>query len=398
VTLTTASTSSPEAAPATAPVTAPTVTATTSTSISPTRVTPNGLVTGPGVDDTGITLGLLVDPGTDRGFSAGVELWQQSVNAAGGLCGRSIQTDATGSAGESLAAGYPRTAVGSLGLIALPAAADAGALDALVMADEMPTLTLTGSSAALSGTGMVPIGATEDIKSINALAYLRSTGKLLPGSALGVVTDSSAAARDASAGAKWWAQANGVTVVETATGIVSPDVRAVLVVAAPAEVQRVLSSVPATTDVVTNLAGYDPAQVSGPAGRLLITMAAPAFGSDNPGAAAVARAFVAAGKTDPGPNLMSGYGVAAAWGRLIVQACAQRTLTRAGISAAMEAVGPAPADSLFGPSDPGLVVGSALPATRVSSVASADPKAPAGLRPLIWLQAAPGIARYLPTR
>jgi hypothetical protein len=55
-------------------------------------------------------------------------------------------------------------------------------------------------------------------------------------------------------------------------------------------------------------------------------------------------------------------------------------------------------DSLFGPSDPGLVVRSQLPATRVSSVALADPTAPAGLRPLIWLQAAQGIADYVPAR
>jgi hypothetical protein len=73
-------------------------------------------------------------------------------------------------------------------------------------------------------------------------------------------------------------------------------------------------------------------------------------------------------------------------------------LTHAGIRAAMTSVGPASVDSLFGPSDPSLAVKSALPATRVSSVAVADPKAPGGLRPLIWLQAAPGISDYQPPK
>ena len=150
--------------------------------------------------------------------------------------------------------------------------------------------------------------------------------------------------------------------------------------------------------MVTNLDGYDPTRTAGSANRLLIALAAPAYGSDNPGAAAVARAFVGSGRTDPGPNLIAGYGVAATWGRLLAQACVTRTLTHAGIQAALTAVGPASVESLFGPADPGIVVRSALPATRVSSMAQADPAAAAGLRPLTWLQAAPGIADYDPGR
>lgn len=388
----------------TQPTTPPTgsASATTTAAPGPTPVTPNGLITGMGVDDTSMTVGSLVDQRLDRGFSTGIALWQKSVNASGGLCGRSIRL-LVGRSGESLPDAYVRIAGTSLGLITLASPTDAARLNDLTSADEIPALTLTGSSAHLSRTGSVVIGATEDIKTINALAYLRSKGKLLRGSTLYVVTDGSDAdaAANAIAGAAWWSQVNGVTVVSrpaespyrTFTGA-----GAVLVVADPAEVEKVLLTAPATVDVVTNLGGYDGALITQPAGRLLIAMPGPAFGSDNPAAAAVAKAFVASGQTDPGPNLMSGYAVAAAWGRLIVQACADRNLTHAGIAAALRTVGPASVDSLFGPSDPGLVVTSGLPATRVSSVALADPAAPAGLRPLIWLQAAPGIADYLPPR
>lgn len=389
VTLTTSGSASDERAPSTTG---------TVTSISPTPVTPDGLVTGTGVDDTTITLGLLVDATTDRGFSDGVALWQKSVNVGGGICGRTIGTVPNGT--ESTTTAYPRIAASTLGLLIVPSAGNAAAVAARVSADQLPALTATGSSATLTSTGPVVIAATADIQAINALAYLRSTGRLQQGSTLGTLTDSSAEATNALAGARWWAQANEVRLESRAVGgpatAAWPGADAVLVMGDATHVQATLDSTAAPVQVITGMDDY--AGVSRPDGRLLVGLPAPAYGSDNPGAAAVAKAFVATGRTDPGPELMSGYGVAAAWGRLLTRACTDRRLTRAGIRTAMTTVGPASVDSLFGPSDPALVVRQQLPATRVSSVALADPTAPAGLRPLIWLQTAPGIADYTPSK
>lgn len=372
----------------------------TPTSVTP--VTPDGLVTGSGVSDTTITLGLLADHTTDRGFSTGVALWQRNVNTTGGICGRTIVI-AMNRGGESLAAGYTRVAGSALGLITMPTHSDSATLSAMSSADQIPTLTLAGSSAKLTKTGPVVIGATEDIKVINAFAYLRSLGKLPAGSVIGVLTDTSPDAVNALAGARWWAARNGVLInSKMVEGAAAPSawgaVSTVLVIADPAAVRATLAATASSVQIITNLDGYDPATMSAPAGRLLVTLAAPAYGSDNPGAAAVAKAFFTSGRTDPGPELISGYGVGAAWGRLLGQACTDRALTHAGVTAAMTTVGPASVDSLFGPSDPGLVAGSALPATRVSSLALADSKAPAGLQPLIWLQTAPGITDYVPPK
>ena len=386
-------------APVSAGRTTPTATA---TSVTLTPVTPNGLVTGTGVTDTTITLGLLVNPTTDRGFGAGVALWVKTANQAGGVCGRKIQTTAN-RLDESLASAYARIAGTTLGLITLPAAAETPTLAALSSADQIPVLTLDGSSSTLTRTGPVVIGATADIEAINALAYLRSVGKLPSGSTLGVLTDSSVDAANALAGAHWWASRNNVSVnsKSVAASTVPTNwgsVAAVLVMAPPAQVVATIDATRNDVDVITDLDGYNPTAIPAPAGRLLVTLPAPAYGSDNPGAAAVAKEFVASGQTAPGAELIAGYGVGAAWGRILTQACTARTLTHQGMLAAMTTVGPASVDSLFGPSDPGLVVATALPATRVSSIAQADPKAPAGLRPLIWLQASPGIADYVPAR
>ncbi|WP_157695167.1 type 1 periplasmic-binding domain-containing protein [Nakamurella panacisegetis] len=379
-----------------------TTAATASSSMTLTPVTPNGLLAGAGVTDRTITLGMLVNATEDRGFSTGVALWEKTANSAGGICGRRVQTTANRPS-ESLAYAYARIAGATLGLITLPSEAETPTLAALSSADQIPTLTLGGSSSTLTRTGPVVIGATADIEAINALAYLRSVGRLPSGSTLGVLTDSSVDAANALAGARWWAARNSVSINAkmVAASTVPTDwgsVRAVLVMAPAAQVVATVDATRNDVDIVTDLRGYDPGTITAPGGRLLVTLPTPAYGSDNPGAAAVAKEFVASGQTSPGAELIAGYGVGAAWGRILTQACSARTLTHQGVVTAMTTVGPASVDSLFGPSDPGLVVGSALPATRVSSIARADPSAPAGLRPLIWLQTAPGIADYVPAR
>ena len=99
-----------------------TATPTTETSVSITPVTPDGLVTGPGVTDESISLGLLIDPAADRGLSDGVRLWQQAVNNSGGLCGRTVQLVATGDTGvpADLLAAYDAIGRSVLGLISVP--------------------------------------------------------------------------------------------------------------------------------------------------------------------------------------------------------------------------------------------------------------------------------------
>src|SRR4051812_39847167 len=118
-------------------------TASTVTTITPTPVTPDGLLSGVGVTDSTIDIGVLVDTAADRGFTTGVELWRRTVNTSGGICGRTISTR-TKTAAESMATGYARIAGSTLGLITLPRQADRAALSTVTSADQLPTLTLTG--------------------------------------------------------------------------------------------------------------------------------------------------------------------------------------------------------------------------------------------------------------
>jgi hypothetical protein len=294
-----------------------------------------------------------------------------------------------------------------LGLITLPAAADSPTLTTRISADQIPTLTPTGTSAQLGPSRPIVVGATDDILAINALDYLTQSGSLASGARVGVLTDQSPSATNALAGARWWAGQNEVTLdVRTLdAGADPPDWAGVPVVLAfmdPATTSRVAAAAPATTTVVTSTDGYDPVQwednglAAARAGRVLISLPTPAVGSDYPAAAVVTAAFAKAGGTDPGPRLLAGYATAAIWTRLLTQACADRALTRTEIERAATTTGPSSVESLFGPSDPALPIKSALPATRVSAMATANPDAPAGMTALTWLEGASGIDSYRP--
>jgi len=389
-------TASPTGSPATTSPAGPTPTLST----TPAPVTPDGMATGPGVTTSTITLGVLVDPGLDRGFSAGVALWQHTVNAAGGLCGRMVQLVAAGQQDvpADLRSAYLAVGRRVLGLITLGTDQDQSALAGLAGGDGVPALTPSGTSARLRERGPVVIGPTADILAINALDYLVGQ-QLARDGRIGVLTDGSPTAQDELAGLAWQAAQAGIRLeVHSADEEVTwENVVAVVSLAGPAATARLLTDGQSGLTVMTTVDGFDPALVpAADAPRLLVVTPTPAFDSDHPAVTAVATAFQRGGGTDPGPRLLAGYATGATWGRVLAGACADLALTRSGVDAALAAIGPAAVDGLLGPADPGLVVTKHLPATRLSAVAVADPGAPSGLRGLTWLQAAGDIGDYTP--
>lgn len=382
--------------------------ASSSSTPSPVPVTPDGMVTGPGVTDTSITLGLLVDPLLDRGFRQGFELWRTAVNGSGGECGRTVQVAAAGVDGvpSALPAAYLATARDVLGYVTLADAGDAAALAEYAGGDGIPGVTTIGVSAQLAHPGPVVIGPTNDIMAINAFAYLQGA-KLIGTGPVGVLSDGSTAATDSLTGLRWAAEQAKVSLdVQEASAAPASwgTATAVFSLASPADTVALLAAAPSTVTVMTTVDGYDPALIAAnpaaaaavAAKRLLVVTATPALGSDHPAAVAVAAAFSAGGGTDPGPRLLDGYAAGAMMGRLLDAACAATDLTRSGVTSAMTTIGASPIDSVLGPTDPGLVVNGHLPATRLSAIAAADPTAITGLAPLTWLEAAPNIGDYTP--
>ena len=362
-----------------------------------------GVITGPGVDDQQITLGTLIDPATDRGFRGGLELWRQSANTAGGICSRSVLLVDAGAddVPDDLTDAYRSLGASVLGFVTATDSEDVRtALSTLLSADRIPALTVDGTASDLLAASPVVVGPTDDVIAINAAQELLTSGQLAAGDRLGVVSDGSAASRNAVDGLRWFAARHELILVsQTAQGrdpAALSTLPVVFALTAPALTAELAADLPDTTTVVTTLDGYDPALVEeAAAAHLDIALSTPAPGADHPGAASVGAAITAGGG-EVGASTFAGYAAGATWQRLLEAACDAQTLTRDGVFAAMTTVGPASVESLLGASDPALPVTEQLPATRSSSLAAADPAAPGGLRPLTALTLADGIEEYTP--
>ena len=391
-------TTGPTVAGTTVTGTTVTTTTTASTRVSLVPQTPDGLVTGPGVDDTAITLGAIIDPETDRGFLTGFRLWQSGVNATTGICGRTVVLRLPPAATTPALTAYQGLAPLSLGLITLPSGADDGGLAEQIAADQVPAVTPSGQSTDLSSYGPMIVGATDDILAINAASYLAEAGIAPAGTTLSVVHDGSASAQDALTGLAWWAERADIGLdLHGPDALDGPFAPGVLVLGDPDLTGAVLAATPATATVITTLAGYDPYAIEpDQADRLLVGMPTTAPDSDHPGAVALTGLFTDAWGTPPGPLVFAGYATGTIWGRLLEQACADGRLTRAGIRSAAVAMGPDSPDSLLGAVDLAPLVAQGRPATKMSALSTADPAAAGGVTSLTWLRSAPGIADYPP--
>ncbi|AZI57246.1 hypothetical protein EH165_02800 [Nakamurella antarctica] len=360
-------------------------------------VTQPGVATGPGVSNTEIAIGALVDAGGDRGFSSGLSLWASSVNNDGGVCGRKVRIDTGGS---DVQAAYLEMGPSVLGFVMSVENESARSSVARTMsADQIPAVAVAGIAVDLFQTSPVVIGPTRDVMAINTLDHLVQAKAVGAAESIGVISDESPAAQDALAGLRWYAASAGIDVIVAATGKTPPpnfpSLPVVFSLAAPATTADLAAALPASTLVVTDVNGYDPTLLSAAsAAHLQVMLPTPAYGSDHPGAAAVAKVLLAEGISSPGPMTFSGYAAGAAWQRLLTAACEGSSLTREGIRSAFSTIGPASLESMLGASDPGRVVSANRPATVTSALAQADPTAPSGMTPLTGLISAENIEKY----
>lgn len=406
------------------------------TAVSVTPVTDPGMITGPGVDDASISLGVIVDPAADRGFTAGLQVWRESVNSSGGICGRTIEL-AIGTAGQSDDEVYRDVGRRTLGLILLPQNSSRVSLDNSVRHDRIPALTPEGHLSDLTaGVGSpVVLGATDDVIAINTAAAWLADGTVKMGNSLAVLIDGDPNGSDAVTGLRWWAARNDVTLVVLKPGDPVPaGITAIYAATSPAAVGDLLrrttvpldagtsdtssgasavgtaastgvtsattttgglsAPVPAGPLVATTIAGYLPQDIpADQAGRLQIGTVTPAYGARHPVASAVQEAFIQS-TAKPGIRSLEGYATGNVWARLLEPMCTARTLTRSAADALLASAGPAAPDSLFGPTLPANQVTSGLPASRVSALSVADPTSATGLRSVRLLESAPGIGAY----
>lgn len=334
------------------------------------------LVTGNGVTDDTITLGVLND--LSGPFAAGAAIIQQSIqayyddlNEDGGVCGRSVEIEVQDH-------GYdPQRAVTlyrsmANDVLAFPMVLGGPTSAAVLPLAEGDGIYVGGhgwASVALQYENAQTPGTTYSIESANAVDYLVDELGLSEGDSIGVVYFVGDLGGDSLAGAQYAAEERGLDLVKQeitprdtdlsaqASALEQADVDAVILAAAPgqlASLAGVLASRGLDIPIIGNTPAFNPSLLDTPAGPTIeenfysITSISP-YNLDEPGPQAAREVYKASGADTKvvGWEVQLGYVMALLLTDAMETACEEGNLTPEGIVEAVRTVSDLDTEGLF---------------------------------------------------
>jgi ABC-type branched-subunit amino acid transport system substrate-binding protein len=365
-----------------------------------------GVKTGPGVTDSAIRLGVLVDltavfASLAKSLVQGSELFWTQQNAAGGVCDRKVEVTVKDHRYDpQVAVSLYRELSGSV--LAMQTVLGSPVMTALrpsIDQDNMFTGFAGWSAAVLADPRIVLLGTTYDIEAISGLDFLMREKGIKAGDKVGHVYFEGDFGENALRGSEYLAKQAGLTVVGQKIKASDTDmsaqvsafraagVKAILVSAGPtqtASVAGVASSVGLAVPIVANGPGFTPQLLGTPAGAALkanlhvvSSMAPPAMDS---AAAKQLQAEFAKQYPDATPTQVGslfGYTQARVTRDILQKACDSKDLTRQGLLDALHSI----SDLDTG----GLVAGSldytktGQPPSRTVYISRVDASVPGGL-------------------
>jgi len=364
-----------------------------------------GVKTGQGVTDKTITLGVLTDmtgvyASLGKSVTQAQQLWAKQTNAAGGICGRTIELTVRdhGYDPQKAVAAYTELAPEVLGFAQFIGSPFVAAVKQRIDGQDKGLVLPQAWSASLLGSPYVRVvGATYDIETINAVDYLLTQKRISKGDRIGHVYFEGDYGENALVGSKHAAQQAGLTVVEQkikptdndmsaqVAALKKAGVKAILISAGPRQAASLVGVAAAggfNVPVVGNNSAFAPQLLATPAGPALmkdyyIAASTLPIGAPDAGPAKLAKEYAAAYPKDGLDNgVVAGYTAANVYGEVLKKACADKDLTRAGIDKALLTL--TAYESGFGIthdfSDP------AVPSTRQSLIMKPDSKVPGGLK------------------
>ena len=391
----------------------------TSTPDSATPAKPKDPTTDFGVTRTEIVLGALTDkssPFSEVGTAVvqGQQLWIRETNAEGGICGRKITLkigdyqDNAVQASTQYAALEPKV----LGFMQILGSSANAALSQRMIDNETTVVALSKSSDLLSNPYVIIPAATYDIEMINGLSYLMDQGKIHDGDTIGHIWLDGDYGGNGLRGTQYFAQRHHLNLREAkvttesamrdvvAAFAAAPRVKAIALSTTP---DQAASAAVANKDVLLNvpMVGnspvFTPRLLTGPAAGALDNLSVAAssvpFSSAVPKAQHVAEAYRQAGYRElPNSGVPYGYAIGRIWGQLLMRACINDDLSRAGIQEALRQLTTITTDNLVANLDfakPGS------PAARDTYIGIPDPAAPGGIREAKPLFASPDAQSYI---
>ncbi|MEU8137318.1 ABC transporter substrate-binding protein [Streptodolium elevatio] len=340
---------------------------------------PDGVLTGPGVTDTTVTIGELTDltgvyATLGKSLTQAQQLYFDEVNAAGGICGREIRLlvrDHGYDVAKGVAA-YDEISPQIIGISQLLGSPVVTAVLPSLDRDAVLAIPAAWPSTMLKQRYVQVVGATYDIEMINGVGFLLRERKVVAGDRVGHVYFEGEYGENALAGARFAAQQAGLTLVEhrikatdadmaaQVAALKSQGVKAVLMSAGPkqsASLAGVAAAAGFNVPIVSSNPGFSPQLLTTPAKAALeknffLVNSVQAPSSQVSGIQNLVQAYAAKFPGSPIDNGVAfGYVTARVFGEALRKACEAKDLTRQGVVAALHGMNAFDSDGVMAPLD-----------------------------------------------
>jgi ABC-type branched-subunit amino acid transport system substrate-binding protein len=368
-----------------------------------------GVKTGPGVTATTIKLGSLVDltavfAPLSKSVVQGTQLYWKQQNAAGGVCGRSVEVSVKdhGYDPQKAVSVYREISGDVLAMQTILGSPVVSALRASIDQDNMPVGVAGWPASVLSDPRLQLFGTTYDIEAISGLDYLTRTNRVKAGDKVGHVYFEGDFGENALKGSQYLAGQSGITIVgqkikpsdtdlsAQVAALRAAGVKAILVSAGPTQTASVAGVAKATglsVPIVANGPGFTPQLLGSPAGpalkeNLIVVSSIAPPGLDTAAAQQLQQDFTKEykGAVPTQVGSVFGYVQAKVTKEILQKACDSKDLTRQGVLAAMR--------QISGLDTGGLIAGTldytkaGQPPSRSVYISQVDVAAPGGLKVL----------------
>lgn len=380
-----------------------------------------GVKAGVGVSDKAIRLGSLTDmtgvyASLGKSVTQAQQLWAKQTNAAGGICGRTVELTVRdhGYDPQKALAAYTELEPLVLGFPQFIGSPFVSAVKERIDGRDKGLVIPQAWSASLLGSPYIrTVGATYDVETINAVGFLLDQKRIASGDRIGHVYFEGDYGENALTGAKAVAAEAGLTVVEQkikptdndmtaqVAALKQAGVKAVVISAGPRQAASLVGVAAAggwNVPIVGNNSAFAPQLLATPAGAALqkdyyVASSALPIGSADAAPAALAAAYKAEYPDSGLDNgVVAGFTAGALFGEVLKKACADKDLTREGIRAALLSL--KSYDNGFGIthdfSDP------KAPSTRQSVILKPDAGVPGGMKVVKEAAAAPAATKFTP--
>ena len=339
-----------------------------------------GVKTGPGVTASTITLGVLTDESgvfasLGKTVSQGNQLGVDELNAAGKICGRTIELDVKdhGYDVQKAASLYAAQAPKVAGVLQLLGSPMTTALLPNLATDHMLAATATWASTLLKSNDIQISGATYDIEMVNGISYLVDQKKINKGDKIGHIYFEGAYGANGLAGSTYAASKLGLTVVPVQVKATETDmsaavnklkgegVKAIMLTVGPKQTGSAVGAAAAAgLDVpfLGNNPTYSPLLLGvkglGPLleKNFYLSASFSPLSADNPVEKKLLAAFEAKySGQEANAGVSYGYGVAKIYGQTLKAACDAKDLSREGIEKAFRTLTNVTTDGVIAPLD-----------------------------------------------